>query len=138
MYLLDVNVLIALGDANHVHGDAAVRFFEEVAVPAGWATCPIAENAFLRILGRPVYVNGPDSVEGARGLLTRLTAAPGHRLWPDEPSLLDIKTFPSLPASHRCRPARLGGVPAGSFRDLRPQHRSALVPGGPSACFLVS
>jgi len=33
--LLDASVLIALGDAGHVHEDAAMRFFEREAVTGG-------------------------------------------------------------------------------------------------------
>jgi toxin-antitoxin system PIN domain toxin len=84
MFLLDANVLIALGDAQHPHGDAALRFFEVHAVPAGWATCPLTENAFLRILGAPSYPGSPGSTDTARELLRKLTAAPGHQFWPDD------------------------------------------------------
>ena len=66
--LLDASVLIALGDAGHVHESAAMSFFEREAVPGGWATCPITENAFLRILSRDdsvgsVVLAGPSAVE---------------------------------------------------------------------------
>ena len=52
---LDASVLIALGDAGHVHEAAALRVFERKAVPGGWATCYMTENAFLRILSHPSY-----------------------------------------------------------------------------------
>lgn len=99
MYLLDANVLIALGDASHVHGNAAIRFFENEAVRDGWATCPITENAFLRILGHPGYANGPGSTKEARKLLQKLTSAPGHQFWPHEHSFLNATKFPVLPGS---------------------------------------
>jgi uncharacterized protein len=42
--LLDVNVLIALLDSDHVdHGRARDWLDEEIA--AGWASCAITENA---------------------------------------------------------------------------------------------
>lgn len=53
--LLDASVLIALGDAGHVHEKAALRFFEKEAIAGGWATCPMTEIAFLRILSHPSY-----------------------------------------------------------------------------------
>jgi predicted nucleic acid-binding protein len=41
IHLLDANVLIALGDADHPHRVAALRFFEKTATVQGWATCPL-------------------------------------------------------------------------------------------------
>ena len=50
--LLDVNVLIALLDAEHVHHEAARRWLRE-NIRHGWATCPITENGYLRIMAQP-------------------------------------------------------------------------------------
>jgi len=43
VYLLDVNVLLALCDSLHVHHEAAHRWFGDYGRTA-WATCPITEN----------------------------------------------------------------------------------------------
>jgi uncharacterized protein len=96
IHLLDANVLIALIDPAHPHHTAATRFFPTVQ-RAGWATCPLVENAFLRILGRPEYRGGPGSPELARHLLRHYQAAPGHRFLPDDLSLCDLPRFPTLP-----------------------------------------
>jgi predicted nucleic acid-binding protein len=56
--LLDVNVLIALLDRRHVHHDPAHGWFA-AAQANGWATCPLTQNAVLRILGQPRYPNSP-------------------------------------------------------------------------------
>ena len=40
---------VALLDRRHVHYEAA----------HGWATCPLTQNAGLRILGQPRYPNSP-------------------------------------------------------------------------------
>ncbi len=141
MFLLDANVLIALGDATHVHGDAAVRFFENEVVRTSWATCPITENAFLRILGNPNYANGPGSAEGARKLLKRLVAAPGHQFWPDDFSLTDARPFPVLPAPKHLTDHYLLALAASRQARLATFDRNidpALVPGGHSALFLIS
>ncbi len=97
--LLDANVLIALGDSNHPHRAAALEFFEKCASVEGWATCPLTENAFIRIFGASNYPNGPGSAAEARRVLNSFRAAPGHQFWPDELSLTDLQTFPNLPAS---------------------------------------
>ena len=99
IYLLDVNLLIALGDTNHSLRAAALRFFEKQAVVEGWATCPLTENAFIRIFGGSHYPNGPRSTAEARRVLNSFCAAPGHQFWPDDISLTDVEIFPSLPAS---------------------------------------
>ncbi len=53
-YLLDINVLVALFDSAHVHHEAAHRWFASVG-NASWATCPITENGFVRVVSNPVY-----------------------------------------------------------------------------------
>jgi len=97
IYLLDVNVLIALGDSNHPHRTAALQFFERSATLEGWATCPLTENAFIRIFGAHNYPHGPGSTSEARRVLNTFRAAPGHQFWPDDLSLSNTHTFPHLP-----------------------------------------
>jgi uncharacterized protein len=99
IHLLDANVLIALGDATHVHAGAAMDFFETRAVREGWATCPLTENAFLRIFGNPKYPGGPGSTQEACRVLASILAAPGHCFWADSLSLTETKRIPALPAS---------------------------------------
>lgn len=96
MFLFDVNLLIALLDEWHPHHAAALDFFPD-AQARGWATCPITENGFLRILGHAGYRQGPGTAEGARTLLAALCASPGHQFWPDEATLLDTKRLAKLP-----------------------------------------
>ncbi|WP_415408755.1 hypothetical protein ACLM45_08320 [Synechococcus sp. A10-1-5-9] len=57
--LLDVNVLIALLDPQHVHHNAAHHWFAN-QVPIGWGTCPLTQNGVLRILGNLRYPTPPD------------------------------------------------------------------------------
>jgi predicted nucleic acid-binding protein len=52
--LLNVNVLIALIDPSHEVHDHAHAWFARNR-QRDWATCPIAENACLRILSHPAY-----------------------------------------------------------------------------------
>ena len=99
IHLLDANVLIALGDATHDHAGAALDFFETCATREGWATCPLTENASLRILGNPKYPGGPGSTQEARRVLASIRAAPGHRFWPDDLSLTVTVRIPALPSS---------------------------------------
>ena len=68
MFLLDINVLIVLVDPNHVHHSVVAKWFMEKRFD-GWATCPITENGFIRILGHINYPDGPKSTEATRELL---------------------------------------------------------------------
>ena len=85
--LLDVNVLIALLDAEHLHHEVARQWLRD-NIRYGWATCPITENGCLRIMAQPGYSNClPAPAVAAR--LREATATRYHRFWPDTVSLLD-------------------------------------------------
>ena len=86
MYLIDVNALIALVDPLHVHHEKVSYWFLNSHLE-GWATCPIIENGFVRILGHLNYPNGSGSTDSTRELLIRLCMQPGHQFWPDSISI---------------------------------------------------
>ena len=90
VYLLDVNVLIALIDANHVHHDRAHTWFAAEAIDA-WATCATTENGLLRIVGNPRYPNSLGSPVAVVPVLQGLRRLPGHRFWSDNISLMDSR-----------------------------------------------
>ena len=85
--LLDVNVLIALLDANHTSHHAARRWLSDNAVN-GWASCPITQNGCLRIMSHPSYSMSA-SVREIALRLRDATASDVHQFWPDDVSLLD-------------------------------------------------
>jgi hypothetical protein len=90
--LLDVNALIALMDPLHIHHDAAHAWFG--ALSNAWATCPLTENAVVRILSNPSYPSAELRPEEAVALLDRfLERAPRHAFWPDAVSLRDGTVF---------------------------------------------
>jgi len=90
VHLLDVNVLIALLDPDHVHHERAHRWFAAVGQSA-WATCPITECAVPRILGHPRYPNARGVPATIVPYLRDLCAHPGHVFWPDDISILEPK-----------------------------------------------
>ena len=89
--LLDINVLIALFDPDHVHHARAWSWFERQS-PMGWASCPITQNGCLRVMSQPAYPN-PLPVAALVERLASACAAPEHQFWPDDTSLLDTASF---------------------------------------------
>lgn len=85
--LLDVNVLIALLDADHLHHVRAREWLLENA-DAGWASCPITQNGCIRVMSQHGYPN-PLPVAAVADRLAKATRHPGHEFWPDDVTLLD-------------------------------------------------
>lgn len=85
--LLDVNVLVALFDPHHIHHDAAHDWFADNR-DAGWATCPMTENGFIRVVSHPAFGLG-ERVETAAARLRAFCASGGHQFWRDAISLRD-------------------------------------------------
>lgn len=84
--LLDVNVLIALFDAHHVHHGSAMAWLERHS-RQGWASCPITQNGCVRILSHPGYPNRAQAEEVARRL-AEACAHEVHEFWPDDISVM--------------------------------------------------
>jgi uncharacterized protein len=64
--LLDVNVLVALFDPAHVYHEAAHAWFGVNRIRR-WATCPLTENALVRVLSNP-RISWPAHGGGGCGL----------------------------------------------------------------------
>jgi len=89
--LLDVNVLIALIDPEHITHEAAHRWFEDNQ-RYGWATCPITENGCVRILAK-AYPSLGLTTQDIANILNRLRSLEGHCFWPEQNSILDANRF---------------------------------------------
>jgi len=85
--LLDINVLVALLDSAHVHHETARRWLTNEP-GLKWASCPLTQNGFIRILSLPAYPS-PVSVSRAIELLQGATQTKIHEFWADDLSLLD-------------------------------------------------
>jgi len=81
-FLLDVNVLIALGWGGHPEHDRVLRWFTRYGA-RGWATCPITQTAFVRIVSNPVFSAHAASPREALRLLSANLCHPRHQFWPD-------------------------------------------------------
>jgi toxin-antitoxin system PIN domain toxin len=96
--LLDVNVLLALLDRDHA-GHRPARDWLTGNIDAGWASCPITQNGFVRIVSQPNYPS-PISSASAIELLAEACGQDTHEFWPCEISVL---------ASRRVEGSRLHG-----------------------------
>ena len=76
-HLFDSDVLIALAVGDHVHHQAAVRWW--AADNESFATCPITQGALVRTLIR----EGRNSAE-AQQVLTMFTNHRRHAFWSDD------------------------------------------------------
>jgi hypothetical protein len=90
--LLDVNVLVALFDPDHVHHELAHDWFADHRA-AGWATCPFTENGFVRVLSNPHYRTDASRPSVLIGHLRRFCASGHHHFWPATVSLRDDELF---------------------------------------------
>ncbi|HUN72505.1 MAG TPA: TA system VapC family ribonuclease toxin [Steroidobacteraceae bacterium] len=89
--LLDINVLIALFDPDHVSHEPAMQWFAAHA-KQGWASCPLTQNGCVRIMSTPSYPN----FKPVQALVSRLAEACAqsiHEFWHHEPSILDPGLF---------------------------------------------
>jgi len=90
--LLDVNVLLALFDPDHVHHDAAHDWFSDHR-ERGWATCPLTENGFLRTASAVARSREFLPVPALAGSLLAFRSSGHHEFWSDDISLLDERLF---------------------------------------------
>lgn len=88
--LLDVNVLLALLDSDHVDHHRARDWLNDTIL-AGWASCAITENGFIRIISQPRYPS-PVSPSEAVDLLDAARSTAHHAFWPCDVSTLDAAT----------------------------------------------
>ena len=99
--LLDVNLLVALFDPDHIHHEPAHDWFADHR-GEGWATCPVTESGFVRVLANPGYGGPPHRVTELVGRLRKFCASGDHEFWPDTLSLRDETMFDArFLAGHR-------------------------------------
>jgi toxin-antitoxin system PIN domain toxin len=139
--LLDVNVLIALLDSDHVSHEKTMGWFAENA-KNGWASCPLTQNGCVRIMSTPSYPN-PLPAQAVIKRLTEACHSKIHEFWEDEVSVLDPTLFDSAKihgprqltdiylfalAVQRggCFVTFDGRIPVTAVRKAQPQHLVAL------------
>jgi len=99
--LLDVNVLIALFDPVHGHHQAAHDWFARNRAQ-GWATCPLTENGFVRVICNPGYPGRRTPLPDTIHRLRLFEGSGDHAFWADSVTLCDDSFFLSAHiAGHR-------------------------------------
>jgi hypothetical protein len=91
--LLDVNVLVALFDGAHVHHEPAHEWFGRTRAE-GWATCPLTENGFVRVISSAAYPGRRTTISDALERLRQFRQSGDYVFWADtlslcEPALVD-------------------------------------------------
>ncbi len=89
--LLDVNVLLALMDRDHIHHRAALAWWRSER-GNGWASCPLTQNGFIRILCQGNYPRRRTAAQAIEQLQLQL-AEPSHQFWLDDISIADDSLF---------------------------------------------
>lgn len=79
--LLDLNVLIALTDTEHVHYRKAQEWFDS-SDGKELGVCALTESGLVRVTTNPSARNPPHSFEKAAAVLADLARRPGYRFWP--------------------------------------------------------
>jgi uncharacterized protein len=91
-FLLDTNLLIALLWSSHERHALAARWFNRHR-EKGWATCPITQAGFVRIVSNSAFSRDAVKPREAMQILSANAAAKDHLFWPDEVPLTDALAF---------------------------------------------
>jgi toxin-antitoxin system PIN domain toxin len=88
--LLDINVLVALFDPEHLHHEAAHDWLAKER-RHGWATCPMTENGLVRILSNVAYADPPEPPRQVAERLGQFCASGQHVFWPDDVTIRELR-----------------------------------------------
>ena len=89
--LLDINVLLAALDSDHIDHTRATEWLAG-AIDSGWASCAITQNGFVRVVSQPRYPS-PITPSEAIELLVRACAEEHHEYWLCDVTLLEPRAI---------------------------------------------
>ncbi|HKV64113.1 MAG TPA: TA system VapC family ribonuclease toxin [Candidatus Acidoferrum sp.] len=126
-FLLDVNVLIAMAWPTHSSHERVQEWLVRHA-REGWATCPLTQIGFVRILSNPAFSPNALTPAHALALLQANLGHPAHRFWPDELSFLQaLEPFqPRLVGHQQMTDAYLLGLAMHKKSKLATMDRAVL------------
>lgn len=90
--LLDISVLVALFEPDHVNHQITHDWFEDQRSD-GWATCPLTENGLVRITTTPSFFDPPHRPADVLQRLQKFRTDRYHQFWPDSLSLTDTSVY---------------------------------------------
>jgi toxin-antitoxin system PIN domain toxin len=90
--LLDVNVLVPLFWRGHNDHNAAQQWFREHE-RKGWATCPLTQAAFVRLVSNPAFSTDAVPPVEAIALLEENLRLSSHEFWPDDLSFAEAAAY---------------------------------------------
>lgn len=138
-YLFDVNALLALGDLKHP-SHFKVAKWKDSNPGIGWATCPITENGFVRIISQPSYKNTNLNAAEALLALQKICTDPFHEFWPDEISIRENLPCDKVPGPKAVTDLYLLALAVhknGKLASLDTRIDPTLIPGGQEAFHLI-
>lgn len=89
--LFDVNVLLALLQPDHVHFERAQEWWK-ANERYGWASCPLTQNGFARIVSQQNYRRPLPTAEAIARLAEQMVRT-DHEFWSDDVSIADRNVF---------------------------------------------
>jgi uncharacterized protein len=89
--LFDVNVLLALFQPDHVHFERAQEWWK-ANEGHGWASCPLTQNGFARIISQLSYPKPLPTAEAIARLAEQIERT-DHEFWNDDISITDPGVF---------------------------------------------
>lgn len=90
--LLDTNLLIALLWPSHERHDLVLQWFARHRAK-GWATCPLTQAGFVRIVSNPAFSRDAVQPREAIHVLSANTSAKDHTFWADELPVAEAVAF---------------------------------------------
>jgi uncharacterized protein len=100
-FLLDTNLLVALLWPSHAQHERAGQWFSRHRA-FGWATCPMTETGFVRIVSNPAFSRDAVTPREAASVLAANKAAKDCSFWEDDMGFFDAVSYASLRlASHQ-------------------------------------
>jgi len=79
VFLLDVNVLVAMAWPTHIAHEQVGRWLRRARIE--WATCPFTQAGFVRILSNPSFSADALTPTDAAVVLSKSLTSPAHRFW---------------------------------------------------------
>src|SRR5436305_9223045 len=83
--LFDVNLLLALLQPDHVHFDRSQEWWG-ANQHHGWASCPLTQNGFVRIVSQQTYRKPLPAAEAVMRLAEQIGQT-DHVFWSDDVSI---------------------------------------------------